>query len=103
MKIRMAAAGAEPRWVLYRYAVVNGQEKPRGEVALAIKLRIGEDIRVKFDALGPKFTTYLLDQPVDFWTDEQFKAGGFGFANERDERAQARSVQMSFLKSARHK
>jgi hypothetical protein len=37
---------------------------------------------------------------VDVWTDDQLKAGGVGFLNEREERGKVKSVSIRYLNGA---
>ena len=53
--------------------------------------------KVRFEAVGNKFTTYVQDKLVDYWTDDQIKSGGAGFFTAPGERAQIRSSQIGYL------
>jgi hypothetical protein len=97
MKLRLASESGPGRLILVRYAVVKGEEKIRTEQPLSLESAPGRPLRVRLDVAGPRFTTYVEQQPVNIWTDHELQAGGFGFANERTERAKVKTVQMSYL------
>jgi hypothetical protein len=46
-------------------------------------LRVDTMYKVRFDAVGDHFTTWVQDQKVDDWTDERFKTGGVGLYSDR--------------------
>jgi hypothetical protein len=39
---------------------------------------------------------------VEDWEDDRLKSGGLGFLNEREERGQVQSIQISFPKGGAH-
>ena len=80
---------------LQKYAVINGQEHYAGEVALTAPS--GGLFSIRVDVRGPRFSTYIQGQPVDIWTDNQLKAGGVGFLNDRGDRAEIKNVSISYL------
>jgi hypothetical protein len=88
------AGGGQVR--LVRFAVVGGEEQGHTVVSLSFPVRADSPLKVRMEAKGPKFTTYVQGQAVDFWTDSQLKTGAVGFCNERGERAKVESVQISF-------
>ena len=54
--------------------------------------------KIRQEARGTKFTIYVQNQIVEDWHDDRLKTGGVGFLNEREERGQVGSIQISFLK-----
>ena len=48
------------------------------------------------DVQGPRFTFYIQDQAIDFWTDQRLKAGAFGFMNDRTDQGEVLRVRVSF-------
>jgi hypothetical protein len=52
---------------------------------------------IRVDVRGPKFNTFIDNQPLDVWTDEQLKTGGVGFLNDRGERADIKGIAISYL------
>jgi hypothetical protein len=96
MKIRIVRPGIEPGIVLERYAVVEGVEGPHVEVPLNLTVRNDTLYKVKIDVQGARFSTYIQGKVVDVWSDDRLASGGFGFSNERAERAHIRSVSVSF-------
>ena len=85
-KLEIVKPGLEPTIALIRFAVINGEEQPRAQFPLSIPVRIDTLYKIRFDAVGDRFTTYVQDQKVDQWTDDRVKTGGVGLYNERDER-----------------
>ena len=81
---------------LIRFAVIDGKDQAQTIVDLPSRISADALLKVRIEARGPKFTTYVQGQAVDFWTDSQLKTGGLGFSNERSERAKIESVQVSF-------
>jgi hypothetical protein len=78
--------GLEPSVAVVRYAVIKGEERPRAQFPLNLPLRIDTLYKIRFDALGDHFTTWVQDQKVDEWTDGQLKKGGVGLYSDRGER-----------------
>lgn len=85
-KLEIVKPGLEPTVALVRYAVVNGEEQPHSQFPLTMPLRIDTLYKIRFDALGSHFTTWVQDQKVDDWTDERLKTGGVGLYSDRGER-----------------
>jgi hypothetical protein len=84
-----------------RFAVIGGVEGPHIQRPLALTAGVGKMLKVRLDASGPRFTIYVQNQVVDDWQDERLKTGGVGFVNEREERGQVGTVQISFPKGGR--
>lgn len=85
-KLEIVKAGLEPTVALVRYAIVNGEEQPHSQFPLTMPVRIDTLYKVRFDAIGNHFTTWIQDQKVDDWTDERLKTGGVGLYSDRGER-----------------
>lgn len=77
-KIQVVTPGLEPVVALVHFAVINGQEQPRTQVPLPIQAHLDTTYKVRMDATGNRFTTWVQDQKVDQWTDSQIDAGGAG-------------------------
>jgi len=86
-KLEVVTPGLQPTIALVRFAVVDGQDESRVVVPLPLKLRIDTTYKIRFDAIGNHFTTWVQDQKIDEWTDSRFGSGGVGFFSERDEQA----------------
>jgi hypothetical protein len=84
-KLEIVKPGLEPTVAVVRFAMVNGEEGPHAQLPLPMKVRRDTMFKIRFDAVGSHFTTYVLDQKVDDWTDEQVKTGGVGLYSERGE------------------
>jgi hypothetical protein len=96
MKIRIVRPAIEPGIVLTRYAVVDGLEGPHVDIPLNLTVRNDTLYKVRVEVQGAKFSTYIQGNVVDIWSDDRLNSGGFGFSNERAERAHIRSVTVSF-------
>jgi hypothetical protein len=92
---KLESAGAASPLTVTRFAVINGVEGPHFQRVLA---RVPGPWKVRQDARGTKFTIYVQNQIVEDWHDDRLKTGGVGFLNEREERGQVGSIQISFLK-----
>jgi hypothetical protein len=86
-KLEIVKPGLEPTIALVRFAIINGEEQAHAQLPLSIKARLDTMYKIRFDALGNRFTTYVQDQKVDDWTDDRVKTGGVGFYRERGEDA----------------
>ena len=91
-KIELRHPGPDPAFVLAHYAVIDGIDQPRGEAPLPVRVRLGENYRIRFEATGNRFATWVQDQKVDEWTDDRLKSGGAGLYSEGIERADLHGV-----------
>ena len=89
-KLEIVKPGLEPTVALVRFAVLNGEEQPRSQFPLKLPVRIDTLYKIRFDAVGDHFTTWVQDQQVDDWTDDHLQRGGVGLYNERGERMSLR-------------
>ena len=92
---KLESAGPTSPLTVTRFAVINGVEGPHFQRVMAA---MPGPLKVRQEARGSKFTIYLQNQIVEDWHDDRLPAGGVGFVNEREERGQVGSVQISFLK-----
>ena len=97
MKLMTVSSGLSPKVALFKYLVANGKQTQVGRVPIDLAVTQDTVFNVRVDVRGPQFTTYLQGQQVDSWTDDQLKAGGAGFLNERDERGKVKSVSIRYL------
>jgi hypothetical protein len=84
-KLEIVKPGLEPTVALVRFAVINGEEQAHAQIPLSMKVRRDTMYKIRFDAVGDRFTTYVQDEKVDEWTDDQVKTGGVGLYSERGE------------------
>jgi hypothetical protein len=85
-KIEIVKPGLEPTIQISRFAVIDGVEQARQQVPItSVKVRPDTIYKVRFEAMGDHFTTWILDQKVDEWTDARIKSGGVGLYREGDE------------------
>jgi hypothetical protein len=85
MKLEIVRPGPDPAVDLVRFAVINGEEQPRTQIPLPMPVRMDTLYRVRVEAVGNHFTTWVQDQKVDEWTDGSISAGGAGLYDERGE------------------
>jgi hypothetical protein len=85
MKLEIVRPGPDPAVDLVRFAVINGEEQPRTQIPLPMPVRADTLYRVRVEAVGNHFTTWVQDQKVDEWTDGNISAGGAGLYDERGE------------------
>jgi hypothetical protein len=85
-KLEVVTPGLEPKVEAVHFAVVNGQPQERAHTPLPMKVRIDTLYKVRFDAIGDRFSTFVQDEKVDDWTDDRLKTGGVGLYNDRGER-----------------
>jgi hypothetical protein len=86
-KLEAIKPGLEPTVALVHFAVVDGQDENRVVVPLPMKVRVDTTYKVRFEAIGNRFTTWVQDQKIDEWTDSRFGSGGVGLFADRDEQA----------------
>jgi hypothetical protein len=86
-KLEIVKPGLEPTVALVRFAIINGEEQAHAQLPLPMKVRLDTMYKIRFDALGNHFTTYVQDQKIDDWTDDHIRTGGVGFYRERGEDA----------------
>lgn len=94
-KIRLVRSGPLPLFSLVRYAVVGGEPGPRVEIPIRVMLHDGVPYRVQISANGSDFSTAIEGQLVDFWRDDLFRSGGFGFFADSGERARIYWMKVS--------
>jgi hypothetical protein len=90
-KLEIQKPGTEPAVVVAHYAVINGEELARTRVPLPRGSGADAVYKIRFQAVGNRFTTWVQDQKVDDWTDDRIKAGGAGLYSDDGERAALRS------------
>jgi hypothetical protein len=84
-KLEIVKPGLQPTVALIRFAIINGEEQTRAQIPLPMPVRRDTLYKIRFDAVGNHFTTYVQDQKVDEWTDSRVKTGGVGLYSERGE------------------
>lgn len=97
MKLMTVSSGRTPKLALFKYLVAGGKQTQVGRVPIDLAAQPDTMFDIRLDVRGPRFTTFIQGQQVDSWTDDQLKAGGVGFLNERDERGKVNSVSIRYL------
>ena len=86
-KLETITPGLEPTVALVHFAVVDGQDEARVVVPLPMKSRVDTTYKIRFDAVGNRFTVWVQGQQVAEWSDTRFGSGGVGFFSDHDEKA----------------
>jgi hypothetical protein len=97
-KIEAKTGTGRPSLALVRYAVIDGVEGPVTVTPIPQPPPSNGVLHVRVEIKGPSFATSVQGQAVDLWTDTRLRTGGFGFVNERTERARIKSVQVAILR-----
>ena len=84
-KLEVVTAGLEPKVDVVHFAVVDGQAQQHVQSPLPMKVHIDTIYRIRFDAVGDHFSTWVQDEKVDDWTDDRLKIGGVGLYSDRGE------------------
>ena len=102
MKLEVVNPGPHATLALERFAVIDGDEQPHSEVALTVPETPGDRYKIRFEAVGSRFITWVQDRKVDEMTDGRIKSGGVGLYRERGELASLvgsmRVVPLAFKK-----
>ncbi|HUS05273.1 MAG TPA: hypothetical protein VMZ52_03200 [Bryobacteraceae bacterium] len=99
MKLEVVKPGLSPIIALVKYPVINGKEQTHTQVMLPsdLPLKMDTAYNIRTEVIGNKFTTYVQDKLVDYWTDDAIKLGGAGLYSEKGERAQIKTAQIAYL------
>ena len=100
LKLLTVSSGLSPKVALFKYLVLNGRQTQVGRVPIDLAVQADTVFSIRTDVRGPQFSTYIQGRQVDVWTDDQLKAGGVGFLNEREERGKVKSVSIRYLSGA---
>jgi len=97
-KLEIVKPGIEPTVEVAHFAMIDGEEQTRSHTPLTVKVRVDTSYKVRFEALGDRFTTYVEGQKVDEWTDNRIGRGGVGMYRERGESALLKgTVRMTLI------
>ncbi len=86
-KIELQKPGQSLAYALVHYAVIDGVEQPREEAPLHVTVPLGGLYKIRFDAVGNRFTTWVQGERVEQWTDSRLSSGGAGLYSEGAERS----------------
>jgi hypothetical protein len=78
MKLEIVKPGPESSVVLKRFAVVDGHDQRATQVPLVAGFQPRMVYKIRTEAIGNTFTTWVLDRKIDEWTDASHDAGGVG-------------------------
>ncbi len=81
-KIELQKPGQVPVYALVHYAVINGVDQSRVETPLHVTIPLGGRYKIRFDAEGNRFTTWVQGQQAEQWTDARLSRGGAGLYGE---------------------
>jgi hypothetical protein len=91
-KLEVIKPGLEPTVALVHFAVIDGREQNRVQVPLPMPVRVDTTYKIRFEAVGSRFTTWVQDQKIDEWSDTRIGSGGAGLYAERGESSQLQGV-----------
>lgn len=94
-KLVILRNGPMPEVALVRSIVKNGREVSRKQIVMAMNLRPDTLYRVRVEVNGSDFTTSVLGQVVDTFTDGSHAQGGVGFYGGHGETSRIRWVEVS--------
>ncbi len=94
-KLVITQGGPVPEVALVRSVVKNGREIQRKMVVVTSSARADTLYRVRVDVNGSDFTTSVLGQVVDTFTDPTHTQGGVGFLGGRGETSRIRWTEVS--------
>jgi hypothetical protein len=86
-KIEFQKPGVNPVYALVHYAVIDGVEQPRVETPLHVSVPMGGLYKIRFEAVGNRFTTWIQGQQVEQWADPRLSSGGAGLYGEGAEQS----------------
>jgi hypothetical protein len=81
-KIELEKPGQNPEFAIVHYAVIDGVEQPHEQTPLHVGVPLGGNYKIRFEAVGDRFTTWVQGQQVDQWMDGRLKSGGAGLYRE---------------------
>jgi len=84
LELVKSAAGSSSV-VMKRFAVIDGRDQPVTEIPVTVAIQPGAMYKVRTEALGNTFTTWIADRKIDEWTDARLGGGGVGLYNDRAE------------------
>jgi hypothetical protein len=73
--------------VLKRFTVIDGRDEMATQVPLSTAFRPGAMFKIRTEAVGNKFTTWISNWKVDEWTDARLGGGGVGLFSDHGEAA----------------
>jgi hypothetical protein len=79
------APGGSSSAILKRFAVIDGIDQPVMRLPVAAAAQPGSGFKVRTEAVGNKFATWIGDRQIDQWADVRLGTGGVGVYNERGE------------------
>jgi hypothetical protein len=86
-KIELEKAGLNPQYVIAHYAVIGGADQARVQTPLQIRVPLGGHYRIRLEAFGSRFNTWINDHKIDEWNDDRLTTGGAGLYGEGVERS----------------
>lgn len=93
-RVEVVKPGLQPLVALARIAVFEGNESQKHYALLDKPMRPDTVYRVRMDANGSEFTTWINDQLIEVWQDDRLAAGGIGLFTEKEDRSSVRKVQI---------
>jgi hypothetical protein len=94
-KLVLTSSAGVPKLSLLRWAVVKGMEQDRVRLPLPLAVQTDTIYRIRVDASGSSFTTWIQGQVVDHWADPRHKSGGIGFFGTKGEASILRWISVT--------
>lgn len=95
MQLTVLKPGPLPVVSLVRQVVVQAKPQQRVQIPVRVVIHDRTPVRIKFQAKGDGFTTWLNGQIVDFWRDDRFSSGAVGLFGEPEDRPQVYWIRVS--------
>ena len=86
-KLGIVKSGPETSALVKHFTVIDGVDQPATELPLSIALRPEIIYKIRIEAVGNRFTTWIADRKIDEWTDARIGSGGVGVFSDRGERS----------------
>ncbi|BDC52700.1 hypothetical protein F183_A50150 [Bryobacterales bacterium F-183] len=93
-KLEIVKPGLDQIVALSRSVIINGNETQRHYTPLKTPVRPGHTFRIRMDAKGSEFNTWIGDELVEVFQDDRLQTGAVGLLQDKDERAQLHKVQI---------
>jgi hypothetical protein len=95
MRLVISSQGPMPKASIVRYTVIDGKEGPATTLPLPMAVNPNLLFRIRVDAKGSAFTTWMSGQVVDNFTDTRLARGGIGFFSPKGDQSRLRWVEVS--------
>jgi hypothetical protein len=84
-KLEIVKPGLEPTVAFSRFAVIQGKDEAKQSAVLRRTVRLDTLYKIRFEAVGSRFTVWIGDEKIEEWTDDRISAGAPGLVSDRGE------------------